>query len=56
MIMNSTKLLTESQVRNFRIKRDKVLKSGQSKFCGIQPLINLKGYDLLKQTIFLLVF
>ena len=26
-------------------------KSGLSKFCGRQPLKNLKGYGLLKQTI-----
>ena len=25
-----------------------VFKSGQSKFCGRQPLENLKGYGLLK--------
>ena len=30
-------------------KWDKVFKSGRSKFCGRQPLKNLKGYGLLKQ-------
>ena len=30
---------------------DKLFKSGLSKFCGRQPLKNLKGYDLLKQII-----
>ena len=29
----------------------KVFKGGLSKFCGRQPLKNLKGYGLLKQTI-----
>ena len=35
---------------------DKVFKSGLSKFCGRQPLKNLKGYGLLQQTISLEVF
>ena len=39
-----------------RILWDKVFKSGLSKFCGRQPLKNLKGYDLLKQTISLQIF
>ena len=30
---------------------DKVFKDGPSKICGRQPLKNLKGYGLLKQTI-----
>ena len=30
---------------------NKVFKSGPSKICGRQPLKNLKGYGLLKQTI-----
>ena len=30
---------------------DRVFKSGLTKFCGRQPLKNLKGYGLLKQTI-----
>ena len=34
-----------------RSKRDKVFKSGLSKFCERQPLKNLKGHGLLKQTI-----
>ena len=29
--------------------REKVFKSGLSKFCGRQPLKHLKGYGLLKQ-------
>ena len=29
---------------------DKIFKSGLSKVCGTQPLENLKGYGLLKQT------
>ena len=29
---------------------DKVFKNGPSKTCGRQPLENLKGYGLLKQT------
>ena len=33
---------------------DKVFKNGPNKFCGRQPLRNLKGYSLLKQTISLL--
>ena len=39
-----------------RILWDKVFKSGLSKFSGRQPLKNLKGYDLLKQTISLQIF
>ena len=35
---------------------DKVFKSGPSKTCGRQPLKNLKGYGLLRQTIFLQFF
>ena len=35
---------------------DKFFKSGLSKFCGRQPLKNLKGYGLLKQTISLQIF
>ena len=35
---------------------DKVFKSGLSKFCGRQPLKNLKESDPLKQTIFLEIF
>ena len=35
---------------------DKVLKNGPSKICGRQPLKNLKGYGLLKQTISLQIF
>ena len=35
---------------------DKVLKNGPSKICGRQPLKNLKGYGLLKQTISLQFF
>ena len=31
--------------------RNKVFKSRPSKICGRQPLKNLKGYGLLKQTI-----
>ena len=31
--------------------RDKVFGSGPNKICGRQPLKNLKGYSLLKQTI-----
>ena len=34
----------------------KVFKIGLSKFCGRQPLKNLKGYSLLKQTILLQIF
>ena len=37
--------------KNTDHKWDKVFKSGLSKFCGRQPLKNLKGYGLLKQTI-----
>ena len=36
--------------------REKVFKSGPSKNCGRQPLKNLKGYGLLRQTIFLQIF
>ena len=32
---------------------DKVFKSGRSKFCGRQPLKNLKGYSLLQHQIYL---
>ena len=35
---------------------DKVFKIGLSKFCGRQPLKNLKGYGFLKQTISLQKF
>ena len=35
---------------------DKVFKNKQSKICGRQPLKNLKGYGLLKQTITLQIF
>ena len=35
---------------------DKVFKSGRSKICGRKPLKNLKGYGLLKHTIFLQIF
>ena len=35
---------------------DKVFKNGPSKICGRQPLKNLKGSDLLKQTLSLQVF
>ena len=31
---------------------DKVFKNAPTKICGRQPLKNLKGYGLLKQTIF----
>ena len=36
---------------NLRFILDKVFKSGLSKFCGRQPLKNLKGYRLLKYTL-----
>ena len=35
---------------------DKVFKNGPSKICERQPLKNLKGYGLLKQTISLKIF
>ena len=35
---------------------DKVFKNGPSKICERQPLKNLKGYGLLKQTIYLKIF
>ena len=35
---------------------NKAFKNGQSKICGRQPLKNLKGYGLLKQTLPLQVF
>ena len=35
---------------------DEVFKSGLSKICGRQPLKSLKGYGLLKQTLFLQIF
>ena len=35
---------------------DRVFKNGQSKICGRQALKNLKGYDLLKQSITLQLF
>ena len=35
---------------------DEVFKSGRSKFCEREPLKNLKGYGLLKQTISLHIF
>ena len=35
---------------------DKVFKNRLNKFCGRQPLKNLKGYGLLKQTISLQIF
>ena len=38
---------------NRMAKWDKAFNSGPSKICGRQPLINLKGYGLLKRTIFL---
>ena len=43
---------------NFRLnqKWDKVFKIGPSKICGKQPLKDLKGYGLLKQTISLQIF
>ena len=34
----------------------KVFKNGPRNVCGRQPLKNLKGYDLLRQTISLQVF
>ena len=34
-----------------KINWDIVFKSGLSKFCGRQPLKNLKGYSLIKQII-----
>ena len=37
-------------------KWGKVFKNGPSKICGRQPLKNLKGYGLLKQTISLQIF
>ena len=37
-------------------KWDKVFNNGPSKICGTQPLKNLKGYGLLKQTISLKFF
>ena len=35
---------------------DEVFKNGPSKICGRQPLNNLIGYGLLKQTISLQIF
>ena len=35
---------------------DKVFKNEPSKICGREPLKILKGYSLLKQTIFLQIF
>ena len=35
---------------------DKVFKGESSKICGTQPLKNLKGYGLIKQTISLQIF
>ena len=39
-----------------RIIWDKLFKIGSSNICGRQPLKNLKGYGLLKQTISLQIF
>ena len=35
---------------------DKVFKNGPSKICGREPLKNVEGFDLLKQTIYLQSF
>ena len=35
---------------------DEVFEIGPNKICGRQPLKNLKGYGLLKQTISLQIF
>ena len=35
----------------FQVVWEKVLKNGPSKICGRQPLKDLKGHGLLKQTI-----
>ena len=35
----------------FQNKWKEEFKSGLSKFCGKQPLKNMKGYGVLKQTI-----
>ena len=37
--------------KNPKMKWDKVFKNGPSEICGRQPLKNLKGYDLLRQTV-----
>ena len=37
--------------RMWHKKWDKLFENGLSKFCGRQPLKNLKGYGLLKHTI-----
>ena len=44
------------KIMKFRNKWVKVFKNGPSKICGRQPLKNLKGYGLLKQTISLQIF
>ena len=40
---------TPEKMSLYRDKSDKVFKIALSKFCGRQPLKNLKGYGLLKQ-------
>ena len=39
-----------------RYKWDKVFKNGPNKICGRQPVKNLKGHALLKQTISFQIF
>ena len=46
--MNNTSLTKYVSELTPRLKWDKVFKSGLKKFCGRQPLKNLKGYGLLK--------
>ena len=54
-LIQSTKSVTKLKCI-FWFIWNKVFKSGPSKICGRQPLENLKGYGLLKQTIFLETF
>ena len=50
-----TKYLTLSRRFLIGLRRERV-KSGPSNICGRQPLKNLKGYGLLKQTVSVQIF
>ena len=54
MLLNTVKNIPQPKTEIS--KWDKVFKGGPSKICGRQPLKNLKGYGLLKQTISLQIF